>query len=147
MPSPASQEYIARKVREDDRPFGGMQVIFWYLGRLLPLNLVRKACRLRRLLSATSCPGKKLARSLRLRGGVVASLFWVSHHPPSSLPSGKPRCGRQHPTLVTLLSSLAEFIDMLNSIRRGIVTPEIAARMNQLSRDVVYPDGIEPADL
>ena len=36
---------------------------------------------------------------------------------------------------------------MLNSMRRGIVTPEIAERMYQLSRDVTYPDGIEPTDL
>jgi hypothetical protein len=43
--------------------------------------------------------------------------------------------------------SLAEFVDMLNSIRRGIITPEITERMNQLSRDIVYPDGIEPTDL
>lgn len=44
-------------------------------------------------------------------------------------------------------SSLAEFVDMLNSMRRGIITPEITERMNRLSRDVVYPDGIEPTDL
>lgn len=42
---------------------------------------------------------------------------------------------------------LVEFVDMLNSIRRGIITPEITERMNRLSRDVVYPDGIEPTDL
>lgn len=43
--------------------------------------------------------------------------------------------------------SLAEFVNMLNSMRRGIVTPEITERMNQLSREVVYHDGIEPTDL
>ena len=36
---------------------------------------------------------------------------------------------------------------MLNLMRRGIVTQEIVERMNQLSRNVVYPDGIEPTDL
>lgn len=40
-----------------------------------------------------------------------------------------------------------EFVDMLNSMRRGIVTPEITERMNQLEREIVYDDGIEPTDL
>ena len=77
----------------------------------------------------------------------MVSLFRISRHPPSSLPSRQPRWGRCVPTPTTLYSSLAEFVDMLNSMRRGIVTPEITERMNQLSRDVDYPDGIEPTDL
>ena len=48
---------------------------------------------------------------------------------------------------MTPYSHPTEFVDMLNSMRRGIVTPEIAERMNELSRDIVYPDGIEPTDL
>lgn len=44
-------------------------------------------------------------------------------------------------------NSPTEFVDMLNLMRRGIVTPEMTERMNQLSRDVLYPDGIEPTDL
>ena len=34
----ASQEYIARQVREDDRPFGGIQVIF--CGLAFPSSLI-----------------------------------------------------------------------------------------------------------
>lgn len=49
--------------------------------------------------------------------------------------------------LMTHCSLSAEFIDMLNSMRRGIVTSEIAERMSQLSRDITYDDGIEPTDL
>jgi hypothetical protein len=46
-----------------------------------------------------------------------------------------------------MIDLFAEFVHMLNSIRRGIVTPEITERMKQLSREIVYNDGIEPTDL
>lgn len=40
-----------------------------------------------------------------------------------------------------------EFIDMLNSVRFGRVTPQITADFMKLSRRVIYSDGIEPTDL
>ncbi|EPT04418.1 hypothetical protein FOMPIDRAFT_1157614 [Fomitopsis schrenkii] len=40
-----------------------------------------------------------------------------------------------------------KFIDMLNSVRFGRVTPQITADFMKLSRRVIYSDGIEPTDL
>lgn len=40
-----------------------------------------------------------------------------------------------------------EFIDMLSSMRMGVLTPQIIQRFNELSRPVVYNDGIEASVL
>ncbi|KAI0733984.1 hypothetical protein C8Q72DRAFT_771378, partial [Fomitopsis betulina] len=39
------------------------------------------------------------------------------------------------------------FVDMLNSMRFGHLTPETVAAFTQLSRKVTYDDGIDPTDL
>ena len=86
-----SQEYIARQVREDDRPFGGIQVIFCGLAFPLLTNIVRKARRLWRLLPAASRRGKKFAHPFRFSGERVVSVFWAPCHTSSSFPSRQPR--------------------------------------------------------
>lgn len=40
-----------------------------------------------------------------------------------------------------------EFVDMLNMMRYGNMTPEASARFYALSRTVTYDDGIEPTEL
>lgn len=40
-----------------------------------------------------------------------------------------------------------EFVDMLNAMRYGNLTPEASARFYALSREVTYDDGIEPTEL
>ncbi|AAS52914.1 AER233Cp [Eremothecium gossypii ATCC 10895] len=40
-----------------------------------------------------------------------------------------------------------ELVDLLNAIRFGEVTPQVAAQMRQFEREVVYGDGIEPTEL
>lgn len=40
-----------------------------------------------------------------------------------------------------------EFIDILNNMRFGKVTPHAEQRLRQLSRKISYADGIEPTDL
>jgi hypothetical protein len=81
----ALQEYIARQVRRNERPFGGIQVNFSSLAFSPTSNFVHIACRLRRLLPVTSHPRKELSSFFRLPGTLVVSVFWGSRHSSSCL--------------------------------------------------------------
>lgn len=87
-----SQEYIARQVRRNEKPFGGIQVIFRSLVFLSTrLKVIRAACRLWRLLPVASCPGKQFESTLRLPGTFMVPVFRVSRHSPSCLSTRQPR--------------------------------------------------------
>lgn len=42
---------------------------------------------------------------------------------------------------------IAEFIDMLNEMRFGTLTPASIAKFKELKRDPCYTDGIDPTEL
>lgn len=50
-------------------------------------------------------------------------------------------------THIMLTASVLEFVDMLSSMRIGQLTPQLIKRFKQLSRPLVYDDGIEASVL
>lgn len=48
---------------------------------------------------------------------------------------------------IILNASVVEFVDMLSSMRIGQLTPQLITRFKQLSRPLVYDDGIEASVL
>lgn len=71
-------------------------------------------------------------------------------HTPQSLPTEGPRCVPRSLVFRNACNAAAysaAFVDMLNSMRFGHLTPETVAAFTQLSRKVTYDDGIDPTDL
>jgi len=147
-------ENIARIVRQDDRPFGGIQVSYakdysaiFLLIRLLKLILSGDFCQL------PPVPQKpeKNKEAIAIRFAFDAATW--------------PKCVGNPVTLTHVFRQKDQgsvfnsyeklhifyfataFVDMLNSMRFGVMEPKTIEAFQNLSRPVVYEDGIEATEL
>jgi ATP-dependent DNA helicase PIF1 len=142
------QENIARLVREDKRPFGGIQVCF---RSTVPRGA--DVCQL--VLSGDFCqlppvPGKEDGISVASTFAFDAQTWNICMGSPIVLTKvfrqkdqSKAFVLRQE--IVSM--SFLEFVDMLNAMRFGELDPSTVAAFKNLSRKVHYTDGIEPTEL
>jgi ATP-dependent DNA helicase PIF1 len=138
---------IAAALKKNSLPFGGIQV----RPSATTLDTVltpRAAHRHRRLLPApTRHQGRE--RNIRIRGDVVEEV----HRPHRQLDSGVPPEGYWYVPVDrarlrgTDKRVVVEFIDMLNEMRFGTLTPASIAKFKELKRDPCYQDGIDPTEL
>lgn len=112
-------EFIARKLRASEQPFGGLQLVI--CGDFLQLPPVPE------MDGRTSLPIPATF--------AFASQMWMQC-------MGRPMFLRQ-----VFRQKDHVFVDLLNSLRLGNVTAEIALAIRRLERRVEYADGIEPTDL
>ena len=73
-------------------------------------------------------------------------LFWAAHTPAESFQAERPRL-ENNTFRFRFTENPLEFIDMLNAMRFGKLTPETIQAFARLNRRVKYDDGIEPTDL
>nr|XP_019000033.1 uncharacterized protein I203_07567 [Kwoniella mangroviensis CBS 8507]OCF63494.1 hypothetical protein I203_07567 [Kwoniella mangroviensis CBS 8507] len=109
-------EYIARKIRKDDRPFGGIQIIL--SGDFFQLPPVTKG-------HLNNC------------SFAFEALTWSQVIPRENM-SSLTRVFRQKED---------QFVNILESMRKGFIKPEDIEVLKGLKRSVQYPEGIEPVGL
>lgn len=110
-------EYIARRLRKNDKPFGGIQLVL--TGDFFQLPPVQKRDSPKNDM-AVFCFESQMWKTCIHRTILLTKVF------------------RQQDN---------ELIDMLNAIRFGEVTPQLTQTIRQLSRTITYSDGIAPTEL
>jgi len=110
-------EYIARFIRENNKPFGGIQLI----------------------LSGDFCQLPPVTEHINGVSQPCVFAFEANSWPDCI---GQPVILRQ-----IFRQRDQAFVDMLNEIRFGRASSEVSLRFKRLSRPVVYDDGIEPTEL
>lgn len=110
-------EYIARRLRKNEKPFGGIQLVL--TGDFFQLPPVQKRDSQQGEM-AVFCFESQVWKSCIHRTILLTKVF-----------------RQQDDDLIT----------MLNAIRFGEVTPELTRTIRQLGRAVSYPDGIAPTEL
>lgn len=110
-------EYMARRLRKSDKPFGGIQLVltgdFFQLPPVQKRDAPKNECAIFSFESA-------MWKTCIHRTVLLTKVF------------------RQQDN---------ELVDMLNAIRFGEITPHLTQIIRQLGRAVTYPDGISPTEL
>lgn len=110
-------EYMARRLRKNEKPFGGIQLVL--TGDFFQLPPVQKRDSQQGEM-AVFCFQSEMWRSCIHRTILLTKVF------------------RQQDD---------DLVNMLNGIRFGEVTPQLTQTIRQLGRSVTYPDGIAPTEL
>lgn len=119
-------EYIARVVRKNDKPFGGIQLVF--TGDFFQLPPVSKS-----IASNNSIKGNS--------NGEVEALFCFESE-------AWKKCIQKTILLTKVFRQQDnELIDILNCIRFGEIEQKMIASIKKLEREVKYEDGILPTEI
>lgn len=110
-------EYMARRLRKNENPFGGIQLVL--TGDFFQLPPVQKRDSQKSEM-AVFCFESQMWKTCINRTILLTKVF------------------RQQDN---------ELVDMLNAIRFGEVTPQLTQTIRQLGRTIAYPDGIAPTEL
>jgi len=125
-------EALARTLRKDERPFGGIQLVI--TGDFFQLPPVANRGQLSKFAFEATSWNKAVPNTIKL-----TSVFRQKDQGPlqSTSPTG----------FNLLLTFLSEFVTMLNEMRLGVLSPQSIRNFLSLSRPPQFDDGIEPTEL
>lgn len=133
-------DYITRIIRKNDKPFGGMQVVLcgdFY--QLPPIN--RNGSNIQYAFQA-NCWDRAIKETM-----VLTKAFRQTDQRKFFKLSKKLSYQAQGSLTKLRLKQLADFTDILNQLKRGIVSDQTAMELQRLQRPLPPIDGIEPTEL
>lgn len=146
------KEYLARNLRDYDRPFGGIQVCTSIARIETHYKLIYSWCYAEIFINCLQFPIVNVRYLLDRFSHLNRSHGGIAFRRPVS-------CRRYFVRKVTLVCDTVcpkrtsfdieqlGFIEMLNAMRVGIMSPQIVLEFQKLQRQVHYTDNIEPTDL